>query len=281
MRRLGATCISCVVAIAGFVAVGGAGYMTMTGKSLCSMVAACGDKSAEATKTVTTVANKEGGEKKSCCPLSKAQNVAAKEGGCSGEAAKVTNVAAKEAGECAKSCSGEAKVSTVAAKEGSCNKPCTGEAKVSTVAAKEGSCNKPCTGEAKVSTVAAKEGSCNKPCTGEAKATRFGTSVVMAGQTPVVMPAMFYNPAAKLEKVSLKENGGCSDEAKAACAANPATCCSAKGKVENASAKSDAGCCKGTGKRADGEPCKNDGDHCKDGAKAADKNAGTPIAARQ
>lgn len=265
MRRLGATCISCVVAIAGFVAVGGAGYMTMTGKSICSIAGACGekDKSAEATKAVNTVANKEGGEKKSCCPLSKAQTVANKEGGCSGASeAKVTQVAAKDASECAKACAGEAKVTQAAAKDASeCAKACAGEAKTVKVAAKEGS-------------------ACAKACSSTAKATRFGTSVVMAGQTPVVMPAMFFNPAAKVEKISLKETGGCTEAAKAACAAKPEACCS-KAKVENAAAKEDAGCCKGTGKRADGQPCKNEGEHCKEGDKAADKKAGEPVASRQ
>lgn len=168
-RALGTTCISCLFVIAGVTAVGAGGYMALTGKSLCSALHACNEKSADS-KNVTTVAAKEG-KADGCCPLAKAAAVKA---------------AAAKSGECAKTCSGEtvasahrkgfylmngavpvampamfydksAKFCTASLVEVSgCDKPCTGEGKVEAVAAKTASgC---CKGKtAAVSTVAAKD----------------------------------------------------------------------------------------------------------------------------
>lgn len=226
-RALGCTVGTCVMTLAGLTALGTGGYMTLSGKSLCSMVSACGEKSAD-NKNVTNVAAKEG-ETKSCCALGKLAK--AKSGGCSGEAQVVA--AAAKSGECAKSCS-------------------------------------------------------------EGKLAKRGFHM-MNGSVPVAMPAMFYNAKAEFCVASLKEVGGCntpcSGEAKVeqAAAKEASGCCKGKtAAVSTVAAKegaTPAGCCKGTGTRADGTPCQKDGPHCDQG-KTAEKapeapKSGEPVASRE
>ncbi|MBL8746348.1 MAG: hypothetical protein JNK58_08340 [Phycisphaerae bacterium] len=177
-RALGCTFGSCVMVLAGATALGAGGYMTMTGKSLCSVVSACGEKSNTAqnadNKNVTTASAKEGSAK-SCCPLGK------------------TVAAAAKSGECAKTCSSDkvasakrgfymmggsvpvampamfynnkASFCTASLKEvGGCNTPCADKAKVETVAAKQAASGC-CKGKtAAVETVAAKDGAAPAGC---------------------------------------------------------------------------------------------------------------------
>lgn len=86
-HRSGSATASAVLAFAGLVAVGAAGYSLMTGRTLCSMFGAC-DKGAATAQAVSA-----GGD--SCCPLS---------------AAKVTKVASTKSGDSCCASSGEAKV---------------------------------------------------------------------------------------------------------------------------------------------------------------------------
>lgn len=215
MKRhaLGATCVSCFVAVAGLTALGLGGYMTLTGKSLCSLASTGGEKakSSECTdaKAVKTVAAKEG-EKKACCPLAKLAKVNAK-------------------------------------------------------------------------------GSC-----GGAEAVAFKPGYVVLGAShPVVMPAAFHKADAKFCPASLKEVGcggaaksACTAEAKAGCAsaksvAAKSGCSAHEGKAVAAKAE-DPGCCKGTGVRADGQPCKGDCGMCKKDKPAEGEatQEGKPIASR-
>lgn len=119
-------------------------------------------------------------------------------------------------------------------------------------------------------------------CSGEAKVAKAkaGDVIAVAGSVPVVIPAMYYNPAVQVTEKDLA-SGGCS-EAKSSCCKSKA-----EGQVVQAKATAgDSGCCKGSGKRADGEACKKDGDHCTKGAgeqaekkPEADKK-GEPVASR-
>lgn len=96
-RNLGATCVSCCLAVAGFAAVGVGGYTTFTGKSLCSLIHGCDGKETAA-RAVVNASNKESGETKSggCCAMA----ALAKAKGCSSSEASVTNAAAKAEGGC-------------------------------------------------------------------------------------------------------------------------------------------------------------------------------------
>jgi hypothetical protein len=258
-RNLGCTFGSCLLVLSGVSALGAGGYMTMTGKSVCSLVQGCGEKADSAeNKNVTTVAAKEG-EKKGCCSLSK----------------------------------------TVAAKSGECSKPCTGEGKAEAVAAKSGECAKACSGEAKVVDASAKSGECAKACSAAKVASAKRGFYLMNGSVPVAMPAMFYNNKAGFCTASLKEVGGCdkpctgeatvstaaATEAKSGCCKGKTTAVSTVAAKEGAA----AGCCKGTGTRADGTPCQKDGDHCDQGKKTAEgekapaeaQKTGEPVASRE
>lgn len=174
-RALGCTFGSCVMVLAGATALGAGGYMTMTGKTVCSMIHGCGEKTNSAqnadNKNVTTVAAKEG-ETKSCCPLGKM--VAAKSGSCS----KGESVASAKRGFMmmggavpvampAMFYNNKADFCTASLKEvGGCNTPCSAEGKVETVAAKEATSGC-CKGKtAAVETVAAKQGAPAGCCKG-------------------------------------------------------------------------------------------------------------------
>lgn len=102
-RALGSVLFSGLIALAGVTALGAGGYMTITGKSICSVIHAGGGGSGcgGSGTAVTPASAKEGGEKKDCCPLGKAKAVAAKSGACSGEG-KV----AEASSDCSKKCSG-------------------------------------------------------------------------------------------------------------------------------------------------------------------------------
>jgi hypothetical protein len=172
--------------LAGSVALGAGGYMTLTGKTLCSALHGCGEKTAECTKdakAVKTVAAKEG-EGKACCALAKTAKAS---GGCSGAEAKTIAASAKE-GECAKKCSGgkvasarrgfslmngavpvampamfynkDASFCAASLKEASsCNTPCSGEGAVKAASATEKS---GCCKAGKAQAVAAKDAGCCK-----------------------------------------------------------------------------------------------------------------------
>ncbi|MDX2114170.1 MAG: hypothetical protein SFZ24_00935 [Planctomycetota bacterium] len=252
----------------------------MTGKTLCSMVAGCGEKA----KTADTAeakaiqaSNKEAGEKKSCCAL-KATAAKNKEGGCAAEAnvvAASNNESAKSgcSAEVAKACGAEGAVKTASDKSG-CSaevaKACGAEGAVQTASAKSSGC---CASGAKAKAVAAKsEGGCSKK----------GGQVVVGSGFPVVMPAMFYKADAGFCAASMKE-AGCGEgkaEAKVEKVSSASGCCKSGAKVQNVAAK-DPNCCKGSGVRADGKPCQNDGDHCKGEKVAEPVKAGEPVASRQ
>lgn len=281
-RTLGCTFGSCLLVLSGVTALGAGGYMTMTGKSVCSLVQGCGEKTANSeNKNVTTVAAKEGEKKSGCCSLAK--TASAKSGGCN------------------KAAEGEATVVQASAKSGGdCSKPCTGEGKVETVAAKSGECAKACSGEAKVVDASAKSSECAKACSSGKVASAKRGFYLMNGSVPVAMPAMFYNNKASFCTASLKEVGGCDKPCtgEAAVTTVVATetkssgCCKGKtAAVSTVAAKEGAaaGCCKGTGTRADGTPCQKDGPHCDQGAKTAEgqkapaeaPKSGEPVASRE
>lgn len=132
-RTLGATCVTCLLAITGFSALGAAGFMTMSGKSVCGLVQGC-DKAKETTateKTVKTVANKEG-EASGCCAMKAlaAKAAAAKSGCCKSASRGIVTIAASHPIVMpAMFYKADANFCTAGFKEaGGCDSPCTGAA---------------------------------------------------------------------------------------------------------------------------------------------------------
>jgi hypothetical protein len=344
-RSLGTTCITCVLAIAGFAAVSVGGYMAVTGNSLCSLIA-CGDSKAKAGDArAVQVANKEKSEKKSgaCCALKAA---AAKSGEKSCDEAKVVAASNTEKAACSaakaecaeKIAKGECTDAKAECAEKIAKGECTDAAKVvaaSNTEKKSGCCKSKAEGKAvaasnteKAGCSAAKAECAEKIAKGEcidaakvvaaSNTEKAGCSaakaecaeklakgqctnkslkagfVMMNASFPVVMPAAFFDGNAKMCPASLKE-AGCGEAAQKSCSGaktvaasntEKSGCCKAKAEgkavaASNTEKACDPGCCKGTGVRADGQPCKSGGDHCKGAAeKAAETKAGEPVASR-
>lgn len=260
MRRLGSSTLATILTVAGFSALGVAGYTTVTGKSLCALsgaIACCPEKESECQKSdAAVVAAKNTQEQKACAQTCK--DKAAK------DAAKV--VAAKN---------------TEAAGTGCCKEKAAQEAAV--VAAKAQTADK-----ASCCPMAALAAKSAGSCHGKAVEARYMT---MGAGFPVMLPAKFYvqssTCSSTFQKVSCATPCGAEKGAAVLAASNKSaseakSCCASKAaqgaavvNAKNTEGAADAGCCKGSGERADGKACCGKCDGKAKGEKTVEKTSET------
>ncbi len=242
--RFGCSTISALLTVAALSAVGVAGYASVTGKTICSMVHACPGESTAAVAAAPTakaIPVADAGEK-GCCAMAKMAKAK--------QAAKL--VGADAMAMCSKSMTVKAR-SLNAVVLGATYPVAVPAAFYDSTAAMDdsklvgaGSCS------------GAKK-SCKSECTSTATMINAAATSEKSSGCCSSKKAALINAAATTEKAD-----GCCSSKKAAAAT-----------VINAAAteKADSGCCKGSGERADGKACCGG---CKDKAKTAEPVAEKP-----